>query len=133
MTRPGRGVQTRKSKTGVRSSGCSGSPHTSTSEPSPKGSALSCTITATVCICCTRPIVPQCWQKINEGWHSCHSWRDVDESSITAMTYFIILVVIAAVMAAKTIDLLRHDGRGPAAPPSSHFQDPQFAAPGSGR
>jgi hypothetical protein len=52
---------------------------------------------------------------------------------ITAMTYFIILLVIAAVMAAKTIDLLRHDGRGPAAPPSSHFQDSQFAAPGSGR
>jgi hypothetical protein len=49
------------------------------------------------------------------------------------MTYFIILLVIAAVMAARTIDLLLHDGRGPAAPPSSHFQDPRFAAPGSGR
>ena len=78
-------------------------------------------------------IVPHLWQKINEGWHSCHSWRDVDGGSITAMTYFIILLVIAAVMAAKTIDLLLHDGRGPAAPPSSHFQDSQFAAPGSGR
>ena len=47
------------------------------------------------------------------------------------MTYLILLLVIAAVMAAKTIDLLRHDGRGPAAPPSSHFHDPQFAAPGA--
>ena len=122
-------MQTRKSKTGVRSSGCSGSPQTSTSEPSPKGSALSCTITATVCTCCTSAILPQSWQKINERWHSCHSWRDLDGSSITAMTYFIILLVIAAVMAAKTIDLLRHDGRGPAAPPSSHFQDPHVRRP----
>ena len=78
-------------------------------------------------------ILPQVWQKINERWHSCHSWRDLDGSSITAMTYFIILLVIAAVMAAKTIDLLRHDGRGYAAPPSSHFQDPRFAAPGTSR
>ena len=49
------------------------------------------------------------------------------------MTYFIIILVIAAVMAAKTIDLLLHDGRGPAAPPTSHLLDSQFAAPGSGR
>ena len=49
------------------------------------------------------------------------------------MTYLIILLVIAAVLAVRTIDLLLHDGRGPAAPPSSHFQDPQFSAPGAGR
>ena len=49
------------------------------------------------------------------------------------MTYLIILLVIAAVMAVRTINLLRHDGRGYAAPPSSHFQDPRFAAPGTGR
>ena len=49
------------------------------------------------------------------------------------MTYLIILLVIAAVMAVRTIDLLLHDGRGPAAPPSSHFQDPRFAAPSAGR
>jgi hypothetical protein len=52
---------------------------------------------------------------------------------ITAMTYLLILLVIAAVMAVRTINLLLHDGRGPAAPPSSHFQDPRFAAPGAGR
>ncbi len=49
------------------------------------------------------------------------------------MTYLLIILVIAVAMAARTIDLLLHDGRGPAAPPSSHFQDSQFAAPGSGR
>jgi hypothetical protein len=52
---------------------------------------------------------------------------------ITAMTYLLIILVIAVAMAARTIDLLLHDGRGPAAPPKSHFQDPQFAAPGRGR
>ena len=77
--------------------------------------------------------MPQRWQKINEACHSCHSWPHLDGGMITAMTYFIILLVIAAVMTAKTIDLLRHDGRGPAAPPTSHVIDSQFAAPGSGR
>ena len=48
---------------------------------------------------------------------------------ITAMTYLLIILVIAAAMAVRTIDLLLHDGRGPAAPPRSHFQDPQFSAP----
>ena len=49
------------------------------------------------------------------------------------MTFLLILTVIAVAMAARTIDLLFHDGRGPVAPPRSHFQDPQFAAPASGR
>ncbi len=52
---------------------------------------------------------------------------------ITAMTYLFIILVIAAAMAVKTINLLLPDGRGPAAPPSSHFQDPRFAAPGTTR
>ena len=33
----------------------------------------------------------------------------------------------------RTIDLLLNDGRGPAAPPQSHFQDPQFTAPAATR
>jgi hypothetical protein len=49
------------------------------------------------------------------------------------MTYLLILLVIAAALALRTIDLLRHDGRGPAAPPSSHFQDPQFSSPAGSR
>jgi hypothetical protein len=52
---------------------------------------------------------------------------------ITAMTYLIIILVIAAAMAVRTIDLLLKDGRGPAAPPRSHFQDPQFSAPAGTR
>jgi hypothetical protein len=52
---------------------------------------------------------------------------------ITAMTYLLIILAIAVVMAARTITLLIHDGRGPAAPPRSHFQDPQFSAPAAGR
>ena len=52
---------------------------------------------------------------------------------ITAMTYLFIILVIATAMVVKTVNLLLHDGRGPAAPPSSHFQDPRFAAPGVGR
>ena len=52
---------------------------------------------------------------------------------ITAMTYLFIILVIATAMVVKTVNLLFHDGRGPAAPPSSHFQDPQFGSPATGR
>jgi hypothetical protein len=52
---------------------------------------------------------------------------------ITAMTFLLIILVIAVALAARTIDLLLHDGRGPAAPPQSHFQDPQFSAPAATR
>ncbi len=52
---------------------------------------------------------------------------------ITAMTFLLIILVIAVAMAARTIDLLLHDGRGPAAPPRSHFQDPRFASPAGSR
>ncbi len=47
------------------------------------------------------------------------------------MTFLMILLVIAAVMSARTVDLLVHDGRGPAAPPRSHFEDPRFTSPGA--
>ena len=52
---------------------------------------------------------------------------------MTSMTYLFIILVIATAMVVKTINLLFYDRRGPAAPPSSHFQDPRFAAPGTGR
>ena len=97
---PGRGVQTWKSKTGVSSSGWYGSPHTSTSEPSPNGSAPSCTITATFF---TGPGADcgmdqrASWQKINVRWLFCHSWQDHDGGMITAMTFLMILLVIAAI------------------------------------
>jgi hypothetical protein len=77
--------------------------------------------------------VTDTWQKINVRWHSCHSWHDVDGVMITAMTYLLIIIVIAAALAVWTIDLLLHDGRGPAAPPRSHLQDPQFTSPATGK
>ena len=72
------------------------------------------------------------WQKINAGWHSCHSWQDHLHSMITAMTALIILLAIAVVLSVQTIRLALHDGRGPAQPPRSHFDDPQFRAPAAG-
>ena len=74
-------------------------------------------------------MVQQVWQKINAGWHSCHSWQDLPRSMITAMTFIIILLAVAAVLAADTVRLVLHDGRGPQRPPVSHFQDPDFIAP----
>jgi hypothetical protein len=48
---------------------------------------------------------------------------------VTAMTFIIILLVAAAVLAADTVRLVLHDGQGPQRPPVSHFQDPDFIAP----
>jgi len=45
------------------------------------------------------------------------------------MTYLLILLVIAAVLAAGTINALVHDGRGPTRPPRSHLEDPRFTSP----
>lgn len=45
------------------------------------------------------------------------------------MTYLMIIVVIAAVMAGGTLRALLHDGRGAARPPRSHVDDPQFRSP----
>ena len=52
---------------------------------------------------------------------------------ITAMTYLLIILAIAFGLAVWTIDLLRKDGRGPAAPPQSHYQDPRFSSPAASR
>jgi hypothetical protein len=70
------------------------------------------------------------WQKINEEWLFCHSWQDHDRSRITAMTYLVILLAMAVVLSFETIRLVIRDGRGPQRPPASHFEDPQFRAPG---
>ena len=51
---------------------------------------------------------------------------------ITAMTFLILLSVVAALMIAGTLRLLVHDGRGPQRPPASHFQDPRFRSPTAG-
>jgi hypothetical protein len=69
------------------------------------------------------------WQKINVGWHFCHSWQDLYCSIITAMTFIVILLVVAAILAADTVRLMFTDGQGSKRPPVSHFQDPDFIAP----
>lgn len=48
---------------------------------------------------------------------------------ITAMTFLMILLLIAAVLVVQSVRLLLHDGRGPQQPPVSHFQDPRFRSP----
>jgi hypothetical protein len=48
---------------------------------------------------------------------------------ITAMTFLLILLAVAAVLAVDAVRLVLHDGQGPQRPPVSHFQDPDFVAP----
>ena len=71
------------------------------------------------------------WQKINAGCHSCHSWQDHCGGMITAMTAFIIILVIAVAVSIQAIRLALHDGMS-STPPTSHFDDPQFHAPAAG-
>ena len=71
----------------------------------------------------------QGWQKINAVWHSCHSWQDHVGGMITAMTFIIILLAVAALLSADTVRRVITDGRGPQRPPVSHFQDTDFIAP----
>jgi hypothetical protein len=46
------------------------------------------------------------------------------------MTFLLILLAMAVALSFETIRLVIRDGRGPQRPPSSHFDDPQFRAPG---
>ncbi|MDF1603146.1 hypothetical protein [Nocardioides sp. YIM 152315] len=48
---------------------------------------------------------------------------------ITAMTFLMILLLIALAMSVATVRLIVRDGRGPQRPPVSHFEDSRFLAP----
>jgi hypothetical protein len=48
---------------------------------------------------------------------------------ITAMTFLIILLAIAAVLSVEAVRLVIRDGRGPQRPPASHYEDPRFDSP----
>jgi hypothetical protein len=48
---------------------------------------------------------------------------------ITAMTFLILLLLVATALAVATVRLIVHDGRGPQRPPASHFEDHRFVAP----
>ena len=45
------------------------------------------------------------------------------------MTFILILLAVAAVLAADAVRLVLTDGQGSQRPPVSHFQDPDFTAP----
>jgi hypothetical protein len=45
------------------------------------------------------------------------------------MTFILILLAVAAVLAADAVRLVFTDGQGSQRPPVSHFQDPDFMAP----
>jgi hypothetical protein len=45
------------------------------------------------------------------------------------MTFIVILLAVAAVLAVDTVRLVLTDGQGAQRPPVSHFQDPDFLAP----
>jgi hypothetical protein len=50
------------------------------------------------------------WQKINEAWHSCHWWPDLDGRRISAMTAIVILIALLAIVALSAS--LGADSRG---------------------
>jgi hypothetical protein len=50
---------------------------------------------------------------------------------ITAMTFLMILTVMAVLLAAESVRMVLRDGRGPQRPPRSHADDPRYHAPGA--
>ena len=48
------------------------------------------------------------------------------------MTFYYLLLALAAVLAVLTIRTVVHDYRGTARPPRSHLDDPQFRSPAPG-
>jgi len=74
--------------------------------------------------------MPDRWQEINAECHLCHWWRDRDGGRITAMTFLIALIAVAAVIAAaaRLRSEIRSDGYGHHRPPRSHAYE-QSPAP----
>ena len=69
------------------------------------------------------------WQEINARWLFCHSWRDHDRSMITAMTFLMILLVVAAADGRRDRPP-RHPRRpGPAAAPVVPLRGPPLPLP----
>ena len=77
------------------------------------------------------PTMAPTWQEIDEGRQVCHSWPDLIESRITAMTAAISLLVLALLVAAvlATLRDVYDDGLGRRRPPASHHPEP-FDPPG---
>jgi hypothetical protein len=63
------------------------------------------------------------WRDVDGVGQSCHSWRQVDESSISAMTTLLLLLALLTLTAwlgARLYDWLRTDGLGRRRPPRDH-------------
>lgn len=45
------------------------------------------------------------------------------------MTFLLLLLALSLLPIGATLRAMRHDGRGPASPPTSHTCDPHFCAP----
>ena len=45
------------------------------------------------------------------------------------MTTLLLMLLIALAMAVGTVWMVLHDGRGPAGPPRSHYDDARFRSP----
>jgi hypothetical protein len=73
--------------------------------------------------------LPHVWQEINGRRHNCHSWPDSCGSRIAAMTFLILLALVATALVVAALRLSLHDGSGPQRPPASHPTDPRFAPP----
>lgn len=67
----------------------------------------------------------QSWQEIDAQCLSCHSWQEVYESMITAMTAVLILLAVALIVAIAFAALrdVHDDGYGRRLPPASHPRD----------
>ncbi len=74
-------------------------------------------------------MLPQSWQKIDGGCRFCHSWQDVTQSMITAMTEIIVLItatlIVAAIVGTIVVTLREvfSDGVGHPRIPASHLPD----------
>ena len=38
-------------------------------------------------------MLAQKWQEVDEGWHSCHSWQDPNQRTISAMTVIVAVIL----------------------------------------
>jgi hypothetical protein len=69
------------------------------------------------------------WQEFDDSGLFCHSWPDLDERRITAMTYFLFLTAVIALFLLLLLHDLRSDPRGDRRPPASHPRDDRFLPP----
>ena len=113
------GEQTSKAKAGSPSAERS-TPKTSHTTPSSNGSTPSSTTTA------TSATMPRVWQELVDLWQSCHSWRDVEESTVPAMTLLLLLLVLLVAVVVALAREIDADGYGRRPAPRSVPPEPPW-------